>query len=616
MSINCILKLKTLGMLFLFLSLTALCSCDAGSSGTMYSDEPSAYAKKIRSKYSPYEKGSINDRLLVDDTQITVSTGNFWDRLRGSFQLAHQSDNPKVKAQIQWFIKHQGYLNRSVKRASPYIYYIFEQVQKRNLPGELVLLPFVESAFNPFAYSGPGAAGLWQLMPHTGTGFGLKKNWWYDGRRDVHASTNAALDYLTYLQNFFDGDWMLAIAAYNTGEGNVQHAVRRNAKAGLSTNFFSLGLAQETQAYVPQILALATIISNPQDYPIKLPPVRDEPYLAEVNIGYQIDLTEAAHLACISCDEIHRLNPAYMHKLTGPRSPCCLLLPIDHVEIFKTNLAKLSVVNQTTLQKYKVKRRETVDSIAARFQVSSYKLRRINHLKTNTLRAGKTIFVPVESPRITGNVQATENIPTKHPSDAQNVSDNEPVSSNSINVEKSEQSEVSKIIETSIETDQSQPVNEIEISSTQSHKILHRVKRGETIERIAAHYHVRSQDLRKWNHLAKKARLKPGKTLVIVRQEKVFPLKNHNLSRQPTRRDANRNERKLTPKVTKGVAKQRLPKSKTSHVVRVSYKVKRGDNLPRIARKYHVGVTEIKRWNHLSHDVRPGQVLTIYTGAH
>ena len=407
---------KALSMLMLFVfSLTGLCSCDASSSGTMYANDSSSYTKKIRDKYSPYSKeGAVNSEWAGDDTKITVSTGNFWDRLRGSFQLAHQSDNPKIKAQIRWFIRHQGYLERSVKRASPYIYYIFEQVQKRNLPGELVLLPFVESAFNPFAYSGPGAAGLWQLMPHTGTGFGLKQNWWYDGRRDVHASTNAALDYLTYLQNFFDGDWLLAIAAYNTGEGNVQHAVRRNARAGLSTNFFALGLAQETQAYVPQILALAIIISNPQDYPIKLPAVRDEPYLAEVNIGYQIDLTEAAHLACISCDEIHRLNPAYMHKLTGPRSPCCLLLPIDHVETFKTNLATLSVVNRTTLQRYRVRRHESVDSIAARFQISSYKLRRINHLKTNVVRSGRVIFIPVESPQITADTTNVEEKDATH----------------------------------------------------------------------------------------------------------------------------------------------------------------------------------------------------------
>ena len=590
-------RYRALSLLVLFvLSLAGLCSCDASSSGTMYAADSSSYSKKIRSKYSPYPKEgeANNNEWLVDDTKITVSTGNFWDRLRGSFQLAHQADNPKVKAQIKWFIRHQGYLNRSVKRASPYIYYIFQQVQKRNLPGELILLPFVESAFNPFAYSGPGAAGLWQLMPHTGTGFGLKQNWWYDGRRDVHASTNAALDYLTYLQNFFDGDWLLAIAAYNTGEGNVQHAVRRNARAGLSTDFFSLGLAQETQAYVPQILALATIISNPQDYPIKLPPLADEPYLAEVNIGYQIDLTEAAHLACISVDEIHRLNPAYMHKLTGPRSPCCLLLPIDHVEVFKANLAKLSVVNRTTLQRYKVKRRESVESIAARFQISSYKLRRINHLKTNAVRSGRVIFVPVESPRITADTANAE--------EKTNAKDVEAIAQKSSDV--SENRESTQKSE-AVETEKTQPAenepasvvggeNESDhaenVSTVHVEKILHRVKKGETLQRIAARYHVKPHDLEKCNHITRRAKLKPGKTLVILQKTQSSEPAT---SKQRASHSPNRNERNAAHKTSKVVVKQSPQKSKNARLARTS-KVKQGNTLSRSTKKHPVRAAKTK----------------------
>ena len=180
MRIHPIIKLfvgskRQLGMaVLLTLSFICLSSCDADSSGVMGQGGSSTY-KKI--KYGTHQAVASVDGWPTDDTQITVSTGNFWDRLRGSFQLPHQSNHPKVEAQIRWYIRHQAYLNRSVKRAAPYMYYIFEQVQKRHLPGELVLLPFIESAFNPFAYSGPGAAGLWQIMPHTGTGYGLKQNW-------------------------------------------------------------------------------------------------------------------------------------------------------------------------------------------------------------------------------------------------------------------------------------------------------------------------------------------------------------------------------------------------------------------------------------------------------
>lgn len=404
--------IRSLGVLILS-SLIFLNGCEVNSHTTIEDNSSPVSLKKIKNKIAGNHSGTSADGWgasdsVFDDPQVTVSTGNFWDRLRGSFQLNHYSDNPKVKSQINWFLHHQGYLNRSVKRASPYMYYIFEQVQKRNLPGEVLLLPFIESAFNPFAYSGPGAAGLWQIMPQTGSGFGLKQNWWYDGRRDIHASTNAALDYLTYLQSYFDGDWLLAIAAYNTGEGTVQQCVRRNARCCKNTDFFSLGLCQETQAYVPRLLALAEIISNPDEYSITLPAVRDEPYLAEVKVDCQIDLTEAAQLAGISQDEMRRLNPAYRHKLTRPHSSCKLLLPINNVETFKRNLTQLSVVNHTSLQRYRVKRGETLESIAAHFQVSSIKLRHINHLRTQRVRTGRYILVPVDSPIITGNAQSSD----------------------------------------------------------------------------------------------------------------------------------------------------------------------------------------------------------------
>lgn len=416
---------KTLIIIFSSLCITFLCSCNPESPSVLHGSETTSYIKQVKSKYDPELKSMADDTWFEGTPEITVSTGNFWDRLRGSFQLDHQCNNPKVKAQINWFVHHQGYLNRSVKRASPYMYYIFEQIQKRNLPGEVLLLPFIESAFNPFAYSGPGAAGLWQFMPRTGSGFGLKQNWWYDGRRDIHASTNAALDYLTYLQSFFDGDWMLAFAAYNTGEGCVQQAVRRNARCGMNTDFFSLGLSQETQSYVPRLLALAAIISNPDDYPITLPAVRDEPYLAEVSIGCQIDLTEAAQLAGISIEEMHRLNPGYRQKLTGPRSSCKLLLPISHVETFKENIANLSVVQHTSMQRYKVKHGESLETIAKHFQISTYALRRINHLKTKHVKAGRTILVPVQSPLMTGKVKDETPInsddKTEHPTEIETI---------------------------------------------------------------------------------------------------------------------------------------------------------------------------------------------------
>lgn len=578
------------------LSLACLCSCDASSSHMMNGGQSSGYVKKIKTKYGMHHKENSGDYWL-DNPEVTVSTGNFWDRLRSSFQLEHYKENPKVKAQIKWFIRHQTYLNRSVKRASPYMYYIFEQIQKRNLPGELLLLPFIESAFNPFAYSGPGAAGLWQFMSGTGADYGLKQNWWYDGRRDVRASTNAALDYLTYLQSFFDGNWLLAIAAYNTGPGNVQHAVRRNANAGEDTDFFSLGLAQETQSYIPQLLALAEIISHPDEYSIELPAVRDEPYLAEVHVACQIDLAEAAELTGISVDEVRRLNPAYKHKLTDPHSACRLLLPINRIETFKQNLAKLSVVNQTSLQRYKVKRHENIAIIASHFHVSSYQLRRINHLKTNAPRPGKILLIPVESPRITGHVE-----PERHP-ESEDVEKATEKSADTTPVKE-------KPIDDDAATTPQTVIPQADQDSTgttaiphHTHRIMHTVKKGETPGAIALRYQISVKELQKWNHLTRKSHLKPGKTLLIIKT---------NASGEPEAKKHTRN--KLTHKITKESTQTSLSQTKRPHLMRISHTVKPGETLSQIAKKYQVSVAQIQGWNHLAkRSAAPGKALLIYS---
>src|SRR5579862_1406636 len=194
---------------------------------------------------------------LADDITRYRNADNLWDVLRESFTLPHYEDNPAVQEKIEWYMNNQDFLLRSASRSAPYLYYIFQQVKKRHLPAELVLLPIVESGYNPFNVSNVGAAGIWQLMPDTATGLGVKQDWWYDGRRDVIASTRAALNYLAYLQSFFEGNWLYAIAAYNTGEGNVLSAIKRNIREGMDTDFWSLPLAQETKDYVPSLLALA-----------------------------------------------------------------------------------------------------------------------------------------------------------------------------------------------------------------------------------------------------------------------------------------------------------------------------------------------------------------------
>lgn len=333
---------------------------------------------------------------LADDIMRYRNADNLWDILREEFVLPHYEDNPDVQAKIEWFMNNQDYLLRSASRAAPYLYYILQQVRKRHLPAELVLLPIIESGYNPFNRSPVGAAGIWQLMPDTASGLGIRQDWWYDGRRDVIASTRAALNHLAYLQNFFEGNWLLAFAAYDTGEGNVLTAIRRNIRNGKSTDFWSLPLAQETKDYVPQILALATIISRPDQYPIYFPPVQNAPYLAEVNAGRQINLKYAASLAGISFKKLTQLNPGFNRSSTSPNRPARLVLPIENVEQFIENLARSPWNPRINWAHYKVKSGDTLSIIANKFNTTSTAIRNMNHLSSNRLKSGINLLIPLE----------------------------------------------------------------------------------------------------------------------------------------------------------------------------------------------------------------------------
>lgn len=264
---------------------------------------------------------------------------DLWHDLRKQFRLSVNTNNPRIKAQLKWYSRHPKYLLYMMNKAAPYLYYIERKINTRDLPGELALVPMIESEYDPFSYSRAGASGLWQLMPETGSGFGLKQNWWYDGRRDIYASTDAALDYLTHLHQFFNNDWLLAIGAYDCGEGKIQRAMTSNTDRSLPTDFWSLSLPLETTLYVPRLLALSVIVKNPERFGITLPNIVNRPYFDRIDVGTQIDLTKAAKLAGIDLAEMYKLNPGFDHWATDPKGPHLLVLPIDKIDQFKQNLA-------------------------------------------------------------------------------------------------------------------------------------------------------------------------------------------------------------------------------------------------------------------------------------
>ncbi len=319
-----------------------------------------------------------------------------WERITAQMQM-QVPDNRRVRAQKSWYLNHPSYLERVSKRASPYLYFIVDEIEKRNLPLELALLPIVESAFDPFAYSHGRASGMWQFIPGTGKGYGLTQNWWYDGRRDVYLSTHAALDYLAYLHKHFDGDWLHALAAYNSGLGNVGRAIRKNKKKGKPTDFWSLKLPKETKAYVPKLLALAEILRNREINKTTWTFVANEPYFVRLPTEYQIDLSLAAGLSEQSMDEFYQLNPAFNHWATPPNGPHYLLFPIEKKETFINNLKTIPQNERIAHKRYTVNKGDTLSTIAKRFSTTVKLLKSNNNLYKNQIKIGQMLLIPVPS---------------------------------------------------------------------------------------------------------------------------------------------------------------------------------------------------------------------------
>lgn len=321
------------------------------------------------------------------------ATADVWDVLRSEFTLSHEVTRPEVQEQIRWLVAHPSYLHKVCRQSEPYIYHILAEIKKRKLPGELALIPMIESAYDPFAYSGAGAAGLWQLMPRTGSDLGLKQDWWFDGRRSIGNSTDAALKYLLYLNKFFNGNWLLAIAAYDSGEGTIQRSVKsQNARGGVY--FWNLQMPQETKVYVPRLLALAELVKNPQRYRVNLPSIPYLPYFEEVNIGSQIDLNHAAKMAGISYKELIKLNPGYNRWTTAPYKPFNLLIPTENVKMFNLNLASVPEDKRVSWEKHVVRKGDNLNNIANRYHTTANLIKQLNQLKTNAVKPNQAILIP------------------------------------------------------------------------------------------------------------------------------------------------------------------------------------------------------------------------------
>jgi membrane-bound lytic murein transglycosylase D len=384
-------------MRFIFSALLVLMLAACASQGpttisnTTASNPASQQAVADALRNTASAKETINvDQGSVD--QLTSPDADLWARIRRGFQMPDlQSD--LVDMQANWYAQRPEYVQRMTERSQKYLYHIVEELEQRHMPTELALLPFIESAYNPQALSVAKAAGMWQFVPDTGRTYNLKQNMWQDERRDVLASTSAALDYLSRLHDMF-GDWQLALAAYNWGEGNVQRAIARNEAAGLPTDYQDLRMPNETRNYVPKLQAVKNIVMNPQAYGLTLPSIPNHPYFVTVTTAHDIDVEVAAKLANMTPDEFRSLNPSFKKPVILGATQPQILLPFDNASAFEHNL-KAYTGNLSSWTTYTVTERAAPAAIAQKIGVDADTLMEVNKIPVGMrLKPGSTIVVP------------------------------------------------------------------------------------------------------------------------------------------------------------------------------------------------------------------------------
>jgi len=348
------------------------------------------------SRLPPFEGENkvLEARQSVGTLDRTKPPGDVWQRLRNGFAMP-DIQSPRVAEQTAWYVANQEYLKRVFDRSRLYLFHIVEELEKRGMPMEIALLPIVESAFNPMAYSRAHASGLWQFVPGTGKRYELKQNWWYDGRRDIVASTSAALD---YLQDVYDqhGDWHLALASYNWGENAVGRAVAKNRREGKPTDYMSLPMPRETRGYVPKLQALKNLIANPAAYGIVLDPIPNEPYFATIDKAHDIDVKLAAKLAEIPVADFVALNPGFSRPLIRSAGGSRIVLPADKVETFHENLEKHEDQSLVSWKTYTPTRGDTLEGIARQHGLTLGQLREVNGIHPRTRQVPKLLVVPIK----------------------------------------------------------------------------------------------------------------------------------------------------------------------------------------------------------------------------
>lgn len=519
------MRLKYSWALVLLLSGCQLTQPNSSTTPTPETNKSEQTAKQNATKTKSKNKQSLAKDSAKDTPKVLSpqEQEDVWQRIAMQLEM-DIPNNKKVDYYRTWYLKHPNHLYTVSKRAAPFLYMITQRIEERGLPMELALLPVVESSFDAFAYSHGSAAGLWQFVPGTGKMMGLEQNYWYDGRRDVSASTDAALDYLVQLNERFDGNWEHAIAAYNSGGGRVSSAIRKNKKLGKPVDFFSLDLPKETSSYVPKLLALADVVANQEKYSIDIQSIPNKPVLTLVDPKEQLDLAIAADYAGIGVKELQSYNPAYNQWSTAPEGPHQLLIPVEKKDAFLTQVES-NRGKGMKVARYKVKSGDSLSMLAKKYGTTSKVIRRANGLSNNNIRIGQYLLIPTSTKDDSKYALTAQNRLNKTQSQARgqlklshvvqsgeslwSIARDNKVSHKSLakwnGMGPKDTLRVGQKLVIWKKSDQGAVIR----------TVFYNVRSGDTISGIASKFKVKSNDIVKWNSLHKQKYLKPGQKLKL-----------------------------------------------------------------------------------------------------
>jgi membrane-bound lytic murein transglycosylase D len=490
-------------------------------------------ARQISQKPRAKIAADVAGNPMDADKDMANQYSDLWDRIRDGFQLQAEYSHPGVKRQIKKHSANQKLFDLISLRATPFLFHIVEEIEKRGLPLELALLPIVESTYNPNAYSTDHAVGLWQMIGPTATSFGVQQDWWFDGRRDPLVSTKAALDYLEVLYGNFGNNWLVAIGAYNTGGGNMRRAMRHGDQTYEDLDFWSLPVALETQSLVPKLLAFAAIINDIDNHEIDLPVIDNKSALEAVELPGQIDLAQAAMLLNMEYDDLRSLNPGYLQWATHPDGPQILMVPPTKADDFRHQIAAMDPASLITWDRYRIESGDTLSGIASKLGTRTDVLMTINDLQSSRIVVGDSLLIPrnIHSVNDLANydlaalaiVPPLSTVPTRY---AIRSGDNlwsiaRKFDLKSVEIAKWNNFAVAATLRPGQILDLSFARDDVDLEAEEpelaSNEIgLHRVSRGDTIEKIAKRYQHGVSELLKWNNLSKAELIFPGQEIRLT----------------------------------------------------------------------------------------------------